>query len=327
MTGRQDGSRSDTETDAVTEAETGTQADIYRGPVLDAHFHLWSLAGDHYPWLRPSGQLGRAGVFDSLKHDYLLADYRRDIAGQGVVASVHIEALWDPTSDPVDETRWLEGLDHSDGLAARYVAAAPFGLDSTADILHEQAAFDRVVAIRQVVAWNPDPNNSMTSTPHLVRDEQWQQALPVLEELGLHLELLIYSWQADEVAELALAHPGLTVVIDHVAGPVDQTPDGVARWRDGVAALASAPNVVIKLSSIHGYLSEPTQAATSAVVQTVVEAFGPNRAMFASDFPVAGMRLSFDEIYSQYRRSVVHLPARDQHALFYGTAARVYRVA
>lgn len=302
-----------------------TPGQPYAGPVLDAHFHLWSLAGDHYPWLKPEGQLAGSDAFDRLKHDYLLADYRRDVAGEGVVASVHMEAVWDPDDDPVAETRWLESLDHSDHLAERYVAAAPFGVDRTEDVLRRQAAYDRVTGIRQIVAWNPDQSSSMSAVAHQVRDERWQQALPLLQELGLHLDLLIYAWQADEVAEMAADHPGLDVVIDHVGGPVDQTPDGVARWRDGIARLAAEPNVMMKISSVHGYPVEPTQAATSAVVQTVVDAFGPDRAMFASDFPVAGMGLSYHTIFTLYRQSV-HLEARDQYALFCGTAARFYGI-
>ena len=308
-------------------AQDRPEADgLYAGPVVDAHFHLWSLAGDHYPWLTPDGQLAGEGVFDTLKHDYLLADYRRDIAGQGVVASVHMEAVWDPADDPVAETRWLESLDHADHLAERYVAAAPFGVDRTEDVLRRQAAYERVTGIRQIVAWNPDQSNSMSAVAHQVRDERWQRALPLLQELGLHLDLLIYAWQCDEVAELAADHPGLDVVVDHVAGPVDQTPDGVARWRDGIARLAAEPNVTIKVSSVHGYLPEPTAAAADQVVRTVVDAFGPDRAMFASDFPVAGTRLSYAEAYDHYRHSVADRSAADQYALFCGTAARVYRL-
>lgn len=299
---------------------------LYSGPVVDAHFHLWSLAGDHYPWLTPTGPLTGEGHFDSLKHDYLLDDYRRDIFGQHVVASVHIEALWDPEDDPVNETRWLESLDHSGHLAERYVAGAPFGVPATEGILRRQAAFEPVVGVRQTIAWNPDPTNSMISTPHLVADERWQQALPVLQELSLHLELLMYARQAEEVAELASAHPGLTIVVNHVAGPLDQTPEGVAQWRDGLQRLAAEPNLQIKISSVQGYLPVPTQVATSEVVRTVVEAFGPHRAMFASDFPVGGTELGFAEVFSQYRHSVAHLDHNDQYALFCGTAARTYRL-
>jgi predicted TIM-barrel fold metal-dependent hydrolase len=288
----------------------------YAGPVIDAHFHLWSLAGDHYPWLRPGGQLGRVGRFDSLKHDYLPADYARDIAGQNVVASVHIEALWDPEDDPVAETQWLESLDRSGPLAVRYVAAAPFGQDRTEEVLRRQARFDRVVGIRQVVAWNPDPSNSMIETPHLVRDRHWREALPLLTELGLLLELLIYPWQADEVAELAAAYPELTVVVNHIASPVDPSPAGMAHWRRGIAVLAA----------VQGYLPDPTDEAIADVVRRVVDAFGSERSMMASDFPVGGMEQSFAAVFRQYRGSVEYLDAVEQFNVFCGTAARIYSI-
>ncbi|PZE23564.1 amidohydrolase [Curtobacterium sp. MCBD17_028] len=300
---------------------------LYDGPVIDAHFHMWDLAGDHYPWLMPGGSFGPKGLFDSLKHDYVLDDYRRDIDGQNVVASVHIEALWDAEDSPVNETRWLESLDKSDNLAIRYVAAVPFERPDTEQLIREQAAFERVVSIRQTIAWNPDPENTMMVEAEISRRPSWRAALPVIAELGLALDLLIYPWQADEVVELAAAYPSLTIVVNHIASPIDQSPDGLARWRDDVALLATAANVVIKVSSVHGYLPEPTYAHAEPLIRHVLDRFGGGRSMIASDFPVGGIRgITYAEAFDQYRRAAAHLSADEQFALFCGTASRVYRI-
>lgn len=300
---------------------------LYSGPIIDAHFHLWDLAGDHYPWLMPGGSFGPKGLFDSLKHDYVLDDYRADIAGQNVVASVHIEALWDAADSPVNETRWLETLDKSDNLAIRYVAAVPFEQPETERLLREQAAFDRVVSIRQTIAWNPDPDNTMMPEPEISRRSTWRAALPVIEELGLAVDLLIYPWQADEVVELALLHPGITFVVNHIASPIDQSDDGLAAWRSDVALLATAPNVVIKVSSVHGYLPEPSYERAAPLIRHVLDSFGAARCMIASDFPVGGIRgISYAEAFDHYRRATAHLSSEEQFEAFCGTASRVYRI-
>lgn len=311
----------------IDDDATGAPVPLYDGPIIDAHFHMWDLAGDHYPWLMPGGSFGPKGLFDSLKHDYVLEDYRRDIAGQNVVASVHIEALWDAADSPVNETRWLETLDKSDSLAIRYVAGVPFEQPDTERLVREQAAIDRVVSIRQTIAWNPDPENTMMAEPEISRRPSWRAVLPVIEELGLALDLLIYPWQADEVVELANAHPGLTIVVNHIASPIDQSPEGLAAWRDDVALLATPPNVVIKVSSVHGYLPEPTYANAQPLIRHVLDCFGPRRSMIASDFPVGGIRgISYAEAFDHYRRATAHLAPEEQFEVFCGTASRVYRI-
>ncbi|MFF1879696.1 amidohydrolase family protein [Leifsonia sp. NPDC058230] len=300
---------------------------LYDGPIIDAHFHLWDLDGDHYPWLMPGGSFGPKGLFDSLKHDYVLADYRKDIAGQNVVASVHIEALWDAADSPVNETRWLETLDKSDQLATRYVAGVPFETPETERILREQAVFDRVVSVRQTIAWNPDPEKTMMPEPEISRRATWRSALPVIEELGLALDLLIYPWQADEVVELAHAFPGVTIVVNHIASPIDQSPQGLADWRKDVVLLATAPNVVMKVSSVHGYLPEPDFEHAAPLIRHVIDSFGANRCMIASDFPVGGIRgITYAEAFDHYRRATSHIVPAEQFELFCGTASRVYRI-
>lgn len=258
-------------------------ADLYDGPVIDAHHHLWSLAGDHYPWLIPGSGFGPEGMFDGLHHDYVLEDYRRDVVGQNVVASVHVEALWDPQDDPMEETRWLETLDKADNLAIRYVAGTPFATAETESILRRQAQFERVVAIRQTIAWNSDPTRTMRNEPNISRKPEWRAALPVLVELGLSLELLMYAWQSDEIVELAELHPDLRIIVDHIASPLYSTPEALTAWEKNLEQLAASDNIVIKISSVASY-TEPTLKEVSYRVAQVAEAFGPDRCMVGSDF-------------------------------------------
>ena len=301
--------------------------ELYSGPIIDAHIHLWDLAGDHYPWLMPGGSFGPKGLFDSLKKNYVLEDYRRDIAGQNVIASVHIEALWSIEEGQANETRWLETLDKSDNLAIRYTAGVPFRRPDTDALLREQASFENVVAIRQTIAWNADPDRTMMPDPNISRLPEWRAAIDTIVELGLKLELLLYPWQADEVLELATAYPDLTVIVDHVASPMYQSEEGLAAWRRYVLTMAKAPNVLMKISSVIGYIPDPTQEKVSAIIGHVVEAFGADRLMIGSDFPPGSLAgFSYAEVFGMYREALKHLPADEQYAIFCGTAAREFRI-
>src|ERR1700735_162244 len=114
-------------------------AGLYRGPIIDAHIHLWDLGMDRHPWLRPvGGDIQALGNLAPIRQNYLVDDYPRDAASQNVVASVHIEAAWDRADDPLAEIEWLETLDKSSGIAARYIGFADLtapGAGATAERL------------------------------------------------------------------------------------------------------------------------------------------------------------------------------------------------
>jgi predicted TIM-barrel fold metal-dependent hydrolase len=301
----------------------------YDGPVIDAHTHLWNLGeNDHYPWLRPAGDFGPKGRLDPLKgKDYLLEDYRRDIAGTGVIASVHVEALWDTADGSVNETRWLESLGSPD-LASRYVAAATFGVEGTRAELEAQASFERVRGIRQVIAWTPNPERRMVPEADITRRPEWRAAIPALLDLDLHLELLLYPYQAENVAELAADFPTLPIVVNHIGSPIEQDEAGVALWRDSIAVMAAQPNVLVKLSAAAAYPTEKSVEAMRPFGDHLVDAFGADRTMVGSDFPVGTLvGWSYAKYLDAYRAVLEDRSHGEQAAMFHDTAARLYRMA
>jgi predicted TIM-barrel fold metal-dependent hydrolase len=295
----------------------------YGGPVVDAHHHLWSLVGDHYPWLMPGGGFAVLPDMDVLRRDYTVTEYLRDVEGQNVVASVHIEAL---PADPIWETGWLDSLPKDRGVAVRYVAGCPFGTPETERILKEQADFARVVGVRQTIAWHPRPERSPLPNAELTRDPAWRRGAALAEKLGLCLDLLMFPWQSEEVVELARAYPDLTLVVNHCASPIERGESDLAEWRRGLDSLASCSNIVMKISSLGSYDPAPSQGSFDMIISELVSAFGPQRAMFASDWPVGTMKLTFDEVFSWYRASVAQLSPEEQRSLFCDTACRVYSI-
>ena len=142
-------------------------AGLYRGPIIDAHIHLWDLGMDRHPWLRPvGGAIQALGDLTPIRRNYLVDDYRRDAANQNVVAAVHVEAAWDRADDPLAEIEWLETLDKSSGVAARYIGFADLTAPDVGAALDRLSEVKRCVGIRQMLSWHPaEPARSFAPRP------------------------------------------------------------------------------------------------------------------------------------------------------------------
>lgn len=298
-------------------------AALYAGPVIDAHHHFWDLGPGKHRWLA-------AGAPDDelqpLRRNYLPDDYLRDVAGENVVASVHVEANWDP-ADPFGETQWLETLARPAGIADRYVVYVDLAAEDAPRQLEQHARNPRVVGVREIISWHPDPakrrvprNDRMTAKP-------WQANLARLAGHGFCFELLLSPYQLLAARQLADSFPGLTFVLNHCGSPMDRDSDGMSRWRSGLAALGGAHNVTIKISDPVAYDPEWTEESLRQVMDTCLETFGPGRALFATDFPVANLHIDMPTWFGICRRTLASCSAEEQHAFFFGNAARIYRFA
>lgn len=303
-------------------------AHLYQGPIIDAHHHLWDAHQDKHPWLRTGTSFGPPGRYDALKGtSYLVDDYLTDASNQGIVASVHVEALWDPTDGLEGETAWLESLEKTNNVAFRYVAGAIFGRPSSEHDIRKQATNTRVKAIRQTVAWTSDPARQMAPRPHIVREPAFLALMPVLIELDLGLELLIYPPQFEDIVQLSLQFPDLRIIVDHLGSPIDQSAGGLQLWREGIAAIGTRPNVHLKISSAGAYVPHLDVASVEPFIHFAVENIGAKRLMIGSDSPVSSIHgLSLAGYFDLYRQCLKRLPAKAQSDIFFGTASRVYDI-
>ncbi len=299
----------------------------YRGPIIDSHHHLWDLSAGHYPWLTDTGSaIGALGDIGYMRRDYLPADYAVDAQGQGITATVHIEAVWDPARSPVEETAWLESLPRPPGIAARYVVAAPLADPGVAAILEAQAACPRVAGVRETIRWHPDPAKRWVRQG-LVNEPAWRRGLALLARYGFSLDLLMNPHQAEEVAALARDVPDHVIIVNHCGTPNDRDAEGMARWRAGLRAMAQQPNIALKLSNFAAYSPTRSPSEDRDTVLTCIDAFGPACCLFGSDYPVARRSLSFAALCDRFRAVVADFTAAEQRALFHDNAARLYRMA
>jgi predicted TIM-barrel fold metal-dependent hydrolase len=294
--------------------------------IVDAHQHFWDLARNYHPWLVDAETIPfRYGNYAPLRRNYLPPDYRRDIAGHRVVATVHVEAEWDP-ADPVGETRWLAALRESAGLPTVAVAQARLDAPNVGEILAAQAAFDFVRGIRHKPAAAPSPSAVTVGAPGSMGDGRWREGYALLARYGLSFDLQTPWWHLAEAASLARDFPRTPIIINHTALPADRSAEGLAAWRAALAVVAREPNVALKISGLGQRGERWQREANAPIVRDAIAIFGVERCMFASNFPVDGLIGSFDAIYSGFKTMIVDQPVAVQRRLFHDNAARIYRI-
>ena len=299
----------------------------YAGPLLDAHHHFWKVAMGKHPWIVP--QPGRQMVFGDptpLHRDYLPAQLRADASRWNLAGSVHVEAGWD-AADPVGETAWLDGLAEQDGLPSALVVRAPLEDPFVEAVLEAQCAFARVRGVRYILSWHDDPAKRFAARSDWMQDRQWLSGFALLQKYGLSFDLMIYPGQMAAAARLAADHPGIAMVLNHCGSPIDRDMDGMAGWRAGLKLLAAQPNVWIKLSDLVAYDHRWTLGSLREVAMACVDAFGPARCMVGSDFPVAALHATWDEVFGAFDRILAGFSDAEREGIFCTNALRCYRIA
>ncbi|WP_425072125.1 amidohydrolase family protein [Sagittula sp. S175] len=306
-------------------------------PILDAHHHLWD---------RPEGRYRAAE---------LMADVR---AGHDVRASLYVQCRTGYRTDgpeplrPVGEVEtvldWTRGQDR---FPAGIVAMADLQLgDAVRPVLEAltEAGQGRVKGIRNSTAWHADPavqSNPAPPPDGLLRSAAFLAGARAVAGAGLCLDVWAYETQLDEVRALARALPDLTVIVDHCGGPLGVgqhdrfDPDNFHDWRAALASVAALPNTRIKIGGfglrVFGWryadAALPPKSETLAQdwqpwVETCLDLFSPDRAMFESNFPVDKGQFGYRALWNAFKRLAAPLGQDDKDALFWRSAARTYGI-
>ncbi|WEK51856.1 MAG: amidohydrolase family protein [Candidatus Kaistia colombiensis] len=294
----------------------------YNGPIIDAHHHLWDLRLGKHGWLEG----GHADdELAPLRRNHLAADYEALALPENIVASVHIEANWDPV-DPAGESRWLDTLERSPGIAARYVAHAALLEPGAEAVLEQHAANGRVVGIREILSWHPDSAKRRMPDNERMDDPRWRANFARFRQHGFSFDLLITPHQFESTRRLVADFPDIAFILNHCGSPIDRDAESMRRWREGLGELAAAPNVAIKISDPVAYDPQWSRESLTEVVLACIDAFGPQRSMFATDYPVADLRIGFAEWIDVFKDATGGFSEAEQSALFEGNARCWYRM-
>jgi predicted TIM-barrel fold metal-dependent hydrolase len=286
-------------------------------PIIDAHHHLWRLSGGplYYPWLQDAQPHDFfLGDYASLKRDYLPPDYRRDAAAHDVVKTVHVEAEC-RRDQQVAETRWLTELHARHGMPDAIVAHAWFHTAEAEAILEQQKSYPLVRGIR-----------SKPAGEAMMRDPKWLAGLRLLRKFDLLWDLRVKTWELEAAAQVVHGIPDIPVVLNHAGFPWDRSDAGLDLWRRGMKALSACEQVHCKLSCLCLPEGAWDYEGNRRIVLEAIGIFGIDRCMFASNFPVDGLRVSYDRMFLDFKRMTAQLSASDRRKLFHDNAARFYRL-
>jgi len=325
----------------ASEAEAVLEPEL---PIIDPHHHLWDFPNSRY----------------------LLAELLADLGcGHRIEATVFVEctAFYSANvPEPlkvVGETEFVTGVSAmadsgrygSVRVARGIVGRADLTLGSKVGSVldaHIRAGGGRFRGIRHAAGWDPHPDvrNSHTDPPQgLYASRSFREGFAELGERNLSFDAWQYHTQLPEVVELARAFPGTRLVLDHVGGPLGIGPyagkrdEIFAQWSTDIHALAECPNVFVKLGGlgmpICGFdfhkRESPANAEELAAVwkpylETCIEAFGPKRSMFESNFPVDRASCSYRTLWNAFKIVAKGASAREKALLFRDAAADFYRL-
>lgn len=313
-------------------------------PIVDPHHHLWD---------RPDWR-------------YMMPDLLADLnAGHNVTATVFVQARAFHRAGGPEEMRPVGETEFVNGVAAmsasgRYGAARVCaGIVGHADLrlgarvkpvleAHVRAGGDRFRGIRHITAWDAEPlvlNPGYPMPPRLMEDGAFREGLRTLAGMGLTFDAWLYHPQIPELTALARAVPEARIVLDHVGGPLGigvyagKRAEVFAAWQPTIRELARCPNLVVKLGGlgmrINGFgfeegadppSSEALAAAWKPYMETCIEAFGAERCMFESNFPVDKGSYGYAVCWNTFKRLAASASPAEKTALFSGTATRFYRL-
>jgi predicted TIM-barrel fold metal-dependent hydrolase len=281
--------------------------------IIDAHVHLWDPARtDWYPYLSGRQQLNM-GDTTGMSRRFDVPTYLSESAGWNVEKLVNVAAA--TGSHSIDETLELDRRAESDGHPDAIVGGLPptESVAEAIELLDRQAAAARFRGVRPMGA----------AEPALPADD----VLRAMEERDLLFELMAHPDQLREAATRLERFDGLTVVLEHTGWPRSSSADEFALWKAGIDALAGlGDSVVCKLSGLAMPLGSMDATAFAPWLEHAIAAFGVDRCMFASNFPVDGMHGTLDQLFTTFDEVTHGLDDRARDQLFAATAARVYRV-
>lgn len=269
---------------------------------IDAHQHFWRYDPAEYAWID-------AAV---LKRDYLPEDLDAARQGTGIEGTIAVQAR-----TTREETEWLLGLAASHAAIRGVVGWAPLKAERLEALLERWAALPKLVGLREVLQGRPDEA--------FFADASFNRGITLLKQHGLVYDILLFEDQLPAAVRFVDRHPAQVFVIDHLAKP--RIRDGsFEAWARHIKEMARREHVVCKVS---GMVTEARHDAWREddlvpYLDAVLEAFGPSRLLFGSDWPVCLLAASYQRWYEVARSFFGRLSPSEQAQVFGGSATRVY---
>lgn len=275
---------------------------------IDAHQHFWNPVRGDYGWMPKDNEI--------LYRSYGPADLASQLANAGVDKTVLVQA-----AATVEETEYMLGIADATDFVGGVVGWINFEQPSHLDHLKRLAGHPKFLGVRPMI-------QDISDDDWMLRDDiQW--AYKALIDLGLRFDALGKPPHLANFLTLLKWYPEMKVVIDHCMKPViaGSTSENFQFWADGMSRLADETGAYCKLS---GLITEADENWTiddlRPYADHVINAFGPDRVMWGSDWPVARLRGEYSDWHAAAKSLTATLDATDQARIFGGSAAEFYNI-
>jgi L-fuconolactonase len=272
---------------------------------IDSHQHFWKYTPAEYPWMKPEWPIRR---------DFLPPDLAPLLKAAGLDGCVAVQA-----QQTVAEARWLLSLADAHPIIKGVVGWVDLQSDRVEEQLAELARHPRFVGVRHVVQDEPDDNFMLRPA--------FQRGIGKLRQFNLAYDLLVFPKQLPAAIQLVANFPEQRFVLDHIAKPPIAA-GALSPWREQIRELAAAPNVWCKVS---GMVTEAKWVGWRAedfrpYLDVVFAAFGVERLMFGTDWPVATLAGTYEQVHGLAADYTRAMTAEARAKFFGGNAVEFYRL-
>ncbi|KAA8746065.1 amidohydrolase family protein [Paenibacillus sp. UASWS1643] len=274
---------------------------------LDAHQHFWEYNVAEYGWIGEE--------MKTIRQSFLPEDLEALLVQSGLEGCIAVQAR-----QSLAETEWLLQLADRHEFIKGVVGWVDLCSNEVRDQLELFASNPYLKGVRHVIQDEPD-------LKYVLR-EDFQRGISLLKEYDLAYDLLVSKEQLPYAVELVKTFPEQRFVLDHLAKP-DIKSGIISPWKETLESLAAQPNAYCKLS---GMVTEAdwgkwTPKDFTAYLNIAIEAFGAERLMFGSDWPVSNVSATYFEVYGLINSHINALPILDQQMILGGTCAAFYQIS
>ena len=273
---------------------------------IDSHQHFWKYSETEYPWI---------GKGTPLQRDWLPADLEREAVKVHIDGSVAVQAR-----QTVEESRWLLKLADESPFIKGVVGWVDLQSEKVEEDLAALSKHKKFVGVRHVVQSEPD--SQFMLKPEFLR------GIGKLKQFKLTYDLLLYPKHLPATVKVVQQFPEQLFVLDHIAKPLIRA-GMIQPWRDDIKELAAHKNVFCKISGLvtEAKLQGWKKEDFLPYLDIVMQAFGQDRLMFGSDWPVCLLAASYEQVHGLVADYFNQHPAETQKNIFGGTAVKFYRLS
>lgn len=274
--------------------------------IIDTHHHFWNYNPVDFDWIDDD--------MASIRRSFLPGDLQETIAGTGIEGAVSVQAR-----QIVEETDWLLKLASENEFIKGVVGWVPLVNENIREILDRYSQNKWLKGVRHVIQGEPDPE--------FILGTQFNHGISLLKNYNLVYDILIFEHQLPNTIRFVDRHPNQQFVLNHMAKPKIKVNEVIV-WKKHIRELAKRENVSCKIS---GMVTEAdykswTKEQLQPYFDVVLEAFGPSRLLFGSDWPVCLVAIGYVEWLKLVKKIVSGLSVFEQEQVFAKTASQVYNL-